>query len=91
MYSKGYIRSSPGFGLVVTDLLRDRVRNTPTKFAGSAVFGQVTRVFLDVRINFSQTDESALNSKRNNTILERCLLHLIRNAHGQKGMMQDDW
>lgn len=71
--AKGYIKSSPDFGPVVTDLLLpDGVRNTPTKFAGSAMFGQVIRVFLEVRINFGQTDESALNSKRN-IILERCL------------------
>lgn len=85
------MKSSPGFGLVVTDLLLcDGVRNTPTKFGYSAMFGQVVCVFLEVRINFSRTDESALNSKRY-IILERCLLHLIRNNHGQTGMMQDDW
>lgn len=57
--AKGYTKSSPGFGLVVTDfLLCDGVRNTPTKFAGGATFGQVIHVFLDVRINLSETDQS---------------------------------
>lgn len=89
--AKGYIKCSPGFGLVVTDLLLPNgVRNTHSKFAGSVMFGQVIRVFLEVRINFSQTDESALNSKRN-IISERCLLHLIRHNHGQNGMMRDGW
>jgi len=53
------------------------------------MFGQVIHVFLEVRLNFSQMDESALNSKRN-IILEMCLL-LVRNNHERKGMMQDYW
>lgn len=68
---------------MVTDLLRDTVRNTSTKFADSATFGQVIRVFLEVRIHFSQMDETALNSKRNIN-LERCLLHLIGAITGRE-------
>ena len=63
-----YLKSSPSFGLVVTDLLSDGVRNEPTKFTGSAMFGQVICAFLGVRINFSYMDESALNSKEEHHI-----------------------
>lgn len=81
------IKSSPGFGLVVTGLLLCKgVRHTLIKFAGSAVCGQVIHIFPEVRIDFSQMDESALSSKAN-MISERCLLHLTRN--NQKGVMKD--
>lgn len=59
--AKGCTKSSPGSGLVGTDLLLcDGVRNTPTKFAGSATFGRAINVFLEVRISLSETDRSTL-------------------------------
>lgn len=52
--AKGYIGSSLDFGLVVTVFSSVMgLRNIPTKFTGSTIFGQVTSVFLKFRINFA--------------------------------------